>query len=150
MNLNSFKRGFTKTNPEKGLHHLPGARKSDRKEEGPETIRVKGIYVAENHHTAGRVFGILSYGLAWVCNSILMIITTVSVMQFTSDSHYLGDNALIAYIALAVILHTFVIVADNLRNSDAPWARKSIITFWIGLGIFLTIYIPLATIEAFL
>lgn len=71
MNLNNIKRGFTRTNPEKGLHSLPGAQKSDRRENRPHTIRVKGAYIEHDHNTVGKVLGISAWGLAWICNTLL-------------------------------------------------------------------------------
>lgn len=145
MNLNTLKRGFTKTNPEKGLRSLPGAQKSVHREEGSGGIRVKGQYITHDHNTAGIVLGVMAYGFSWCCNVILLLLAAQSLLPFLAELAW-GSLLLPAYLVLGFVIHIMVMVADGLRNSNAPWARKSIIVFWVGTGLFLVIYIPLAVI----
>ena len=123
MNLNSIKRGFTSTNPEKGLRNLPGAMKADRIDNSPSTIRVKGRYISQDTDTVGRFFGMMGYIHAW----LYVILFPCSI--FVGDD-YLFSPISIFIIGLAMV-HGCALFADGLRNSDAPWATKGIKIFWI-------------------
>jgi|GEM_PF-5639293 hypothetical protein len=142
MNLNTLKRGFSRTNPEKGLRSLPGAQKSEHRDDLSGSIRVKGQYIVQDHDRAGRVLGIMAYGVSWICNGIILCLFILSLPPFVSEM--LWERALLPiYLVLGFVLHIMVMLADGMRNSNAPWARKSIIVFWGGTGLFLAVYIPL-------
>lgn len=147
MNLNTLKRGFTKTNPEKGLRHLPGAQKSDHRRH--DSIRIKGPYIPKDHHGAGKILGITAFSFAWLCNGILILIAIQWILPFVTE-FIMSDLLRNCYIILGFVIHPLVIMADGLRNSDAPWARKSILVFWGGLALFLAIYIPVTIIMSLL
>ncbi|NWK55409.1 hypothetical protein HW115_07285 [Verrucomicrobiaceae bacterium N1E253] len=141
MNLNTIKRGFTKTNPERGLHSLPGARRSELRHETPETIRIRGKYISDSHDSTGRVIGILAFFISCICTLILILLCSHWLPFVTPLVHF--DTLLAMYVVLGFILHLMVIIADTMRNSNAPWARKSIIVFWSGIGVLLAISIPI-------
>jgi len=138
MNLNSIKRGFTHTNPERGLHSLPGAIKSERHDKGPSVVRVKGQYIPQDTDRAGQFFGMMSYIHAWIY--IILLPCTI----FAEDS--LIFNPLSVFLIGLVTVHGCAMVADGLRNSDAPWARKGIKIFWIASLAFLLMSIVLGVI----
>jgi len=145
MNLNTLKRGFSRTNPEKGLRSLPGAQKSEHRDDLSGSIRVKGQYIAHDHDKAGRILGMMAYGASWICNGIIFLLITLSLLPFFPGVSW--ERALLPiYVVLGFVIHIMVMVADGMRNSNAPWARKSMIVFWAGVGLFLAIYIPLIII----
>lgn len=146
MNLNTLKRGFTKTNPERGLRSLPGAQKSEHRENRSNSVRVKGLYITDSYDTAGRVIGITAYTLSWLCNGIILLLATHSLLPFITETISTG-LLLGGYFIIAFIIHALVILADGMRDSNAPWARKSIIVFWSGVGILLVLSILLAIIQ---
>lgn len=123
MNLNRLKRGFTRTNPEKGLRDLPGARKSERHNHDEETIRIKGRYIPSDTDRIGHYFGIMGYLHAW----IYVILLPCSIF---SDEHYMFSPLSIFLIGLFIV-HGCAMFADSFRHSEAPWARKGIKIFWI-------------------
>jgi len=141
MNLNTIKRGFSKTNPEKGLHSLPGAHKEDHRDDkqGTITIRVSGKYIPSNDDVAaGKAFGILGYIIAWT-SAIALVVNTVLLATNSSNTNYVPAS----FILGCAFVHGCSIFADTMRNTEAPWARKGIIVFWsgvllsIGLGLIL-------------
>jgi len=138
MNLNRFKKGFTSTNPERGLHNLPGAIKSERHDEGPSVVRVKGRYIPQDNDRAGQFFGIMGYIHAWIY--VILLPCTI----FAKDS--LVFNPLSVFLTGLVIVHGCALAADGLRNSDAPWARKGIKIFWLASLVFLLTSILLGVI----
>lgn len=123
MNMNSIKRGFTRTNPERGLHSLSGAMKSERHHEGPSVVRVKGRYIPQDTDRAGQFFGMMSYIHAWIY--VILLPCTI----LAKDS--LDFNPLAVFLIGSAIVHGCAMAADGLRNSGAPWARKGIKIFWL-------------------
>ena len=138
MNLNRFKKGFTSTNPERGLHNLPGAMKSERHDEGPSVVRVKGQYIPQDTDRAGQFFGMMSYIHAWIY--VILLPCTI----LAQDS--LAFNPLAVFLIGLAIVHGCAMAADGLRYSDAPWARKGIKIFWIASLICLLMSILLGVI----
>ncbi len=129
MNLNSIKRGFTSTNPEKGLRGLPGAMKADRIDDSSSTIRVKGRYIPGNTDRVGQFFGMMGYIHAWLF-VILFPCTLIA-----------GDDSIFSPMSIFIIgfamVHGCAMFADGLRNSNAPWATKGIKIFWIFTLLFI-------------
>jgi len=123
MNLNSIKRGFTSTNPEKGLRNLSGARKADRIDDSTCTIRVKGQYISGGNDKVGRFFGMMGYIHAWLF-VILFPCTLIA------GDNYISSPLSVFIIGFAIV-HGCAMFADGLRNSNAPWATKGIKIFWI-------------------
>lgn len=146
MNLNTIKRGFTKTNPEKGLRNLPGAQKSERRDLMPGSVRVSGQYISSSYNKTGKIIGLLAYTIAWICNLLIILLV---LQHFSPFGSTLGtsDFFLTSYVVLGVIMHIMVIFADGMQNSNAPWARKSIIVFWAGVGLSVALFIPLNIIQ---
>ena len=142
MNLNTLKRGFTRTNPERGLRSLPGAQKSERRDDDDHSIRVKGVYIPLKHETAGRILGTCALGIAWICTGILISLFTLTFLPISWQTG-MDDYALTSYVVLAVIMHILVIVADGITNSNAPRARKSVIVFWGSLALIIAIAFPI-------
>ena len=130
MNLNTIKRGFSKTNPEKGLRSLPGAHKEDHRDNQQNTIRISGKYIPNKENVdAGKALGMLGYVVAWV-SGVTLVMNTV---MLTTNS---GGNTGYAATALALggaLVHGCSIFADTMRNTEAPWARKGIVVFWSGV-----------------
>jgi len=149
MNLHTLKRGFGRTNPEKGLHHLVGAQKSDRHEDQPATIRIKGVYISPHHKTPGRILGALALGLAWISASLLICGLTLSFLPIAWRIP-LADYTITTYVATAILMHVLVFIADGITYSNAPLARKSIIVFWGSLALYLAIYLPVIILKSFL
>lgn len=123
MNLNRLKRGFTRTDPERGLRNLPGATKSDRMDDSLSTIRVKGRYIPTNTDRAGQLFGMMGYIHSWLYLVLLSCtVFATNTLEFSPLSIFL--------IGFAVV-HGCAMAADGLRHSEAPWARKGIKIFWL-------------------
>lgn len=123
MNLNSIKRGFTRTNPERGLRSLPGSMKADRIDNSSSTIRVKGQYISQGNDKIGRFFGMMGYIHAW----LYAILLPCSIVG--------GDDYIFSPLSIFIIgfamVHGCAMFADGLRNSNAPWATKGIKIFWL-------------------
>ena len=124
MNLNRLKRGFTRTNPERGLYSLPGAQKPDRHKERSTTVRVKGRYIPQDTDRMGQLFGMMGYIHAWL---YVILMPCAMLAENTMDF----DPLSVFLIGLAVV-HGCAMAADGLRHSEAPWARKGIKIFWIS------------------
>ncbi len=123
MNLHRFKKLIGKNDPEKGLRDLPGARKADKRIEGPETVRVKGRYIPPNTDNAGMAFGVFGFIMACIYAVLLPCsFFAVNTMIF---------SPLAVFILGFATVHGCAIFADSLRHSEAPWARKGIKIFWI-------------------
>ena len=131
MNLNSIKRGFTSTNPEKGLRNLSGARKADRIDDSTSTMRVKGRYISGGNDKIGQFFGMMGYIHAW----LYVILMPCSLV---AGDDYISSPISIFIIGFAIV-HGCAMFADGLRNSNAPWATKGIKIFWI-FSLLLVVY----------
>ncbi|BDS06377.1 hypothetical protein NT6N_14170 [Oceaniferula spumae] len=125
MNLNKFKKTIGKTNPEKGLRDLAGARKAEYHHNDQGAIRVKGKYISHDYDRFGRVFGITAYLLAW-----LYVPCTVLSFFLPPGSIW---NPFSIFLTGMFAVHGFALVADGLRNSNAPWAMKGIKIYWMGV-----------------
>ena len=122
MNLNKFKKTINTHNPEKGLRDLVGAQKSEHRDGNASTIRVTGTYI-HGHRSlrhAGRVIGILTFTSALIA-SILMLASSLSIISLEVGALFIFGLAFV---------HIGVLFADGFQQSDAPWARKGVITFW--------------------
>ncbi len=126
MNLNRYKKGFTGTNPERGLRSLPGARKSDRHDNNSGTIRVKGRYISQDTDRMGKFFGMTGYIHAWL---YVILLPWVLLSEINMGS--VTFTPLSIFIIGFAMVHGCALFADGLRNSDAPWANKGIKIFWI-------------------
>lgn len=83
-----------------------------------------------------------AYGLAWLCNVVLF--GTMIMLFLPRDLQIdLSNFMRPLYLTLGFLLHLLAMVADGIRGSNAPWARKSILIFWGGLGLVLAVYVPL-------
>ena len=129
MNLNTIKRGFSKTNPEKGLRSLPGALKGEHKKDKLGTIRVSGKYIPSDHDALGLTFGILGYTIAWISAISLVINTFLVTTSSDGDTNYVIGS----FVLGCAFVHGCSIFADAMRKTEAPWARKGIIVFWSGV-----------------
>lgn len=141
MNLNTIKRGFSRTQPEKGLSSLPGAQKNPTRLPDSTTVRVKGVYISEPPSPLGKICSISAFCLACGCNLILLVLATLWVLPLET-APLLSDYLLSYYVVFAAILHGFAIVADGTLQSNAPWARKGLIMFWCGGALFLALVVP--------
>lgn len=139
MNLNSLKRGFTKTNPDKGLSDLPGANKTGRSAYARGVVRIKGRYVSENYGKLAQVLGSIAYVLSWASSGVILLV------PFFSEDVW-GNWLLSGYAVLGFLLHILVMIADGVGNSNEPKVRKSIKVFWSGLALFLAVSILLEVI----
>ncbi|MGB0775905.1 MAG: hypothetical protein ACPGUY_08665 [Akkermansiaceae bacterium] len=128
MNLNSIKRGFTRTNPEKGLGNLPGAQKSEHRRNTQPTVRVSGQYISSSDHPVGKLLGGLGYLLSWISIAVMF--------YFVLHAHEVEKptlNVVLPSFFLGVLLvHGCAIMAEGFRGQEAPRARKGIIIFWCG------------------
>lgn len=122
MNLNTLKRGFTKTNPEKGLRSLPGAQKTERRTSSP-TIRVKGRYITQSTDRLGHFLGLLSYIHAWLYTILLPC-------SFLSDTGIFSPISV--FILGFALVHGYALFADGLHHSEVPWARRALKIFWLS------------------
>lgn len=131
MNLNRFKKGFTKTNPERGLHTLPGVHRPDRAGDETSTVRVKGRYIPSGTDNTGKVFGILSFTVACLCTVLFPL------------SFFAGKDADLSPLAVFVmglfLVHGFAIFADSLRHSESIWSRRGIKLFWLSSLVWIMI-----------
>jgi uncharacterized membrane protein YecN with MAPEG domain len=128
MNLNRLKRGFTKTNPERGLHQLPGSKKSTAHGINSHSIRVKGQYIPGNTDRIGRAFGLMGYALAW----LYFILLPCSMLTKNSTVFYPLPLFVIGF----ALVHGCAMFDDGLRQSKTPWASRGIKTFWISTLFF--------------
>ena len=124
MNLNKYKKGFTKIRPERGLKNLVGAQKTELRDKPPETVRVTGTYIPGHKETrvAGRVLGIISFLISVIAGGLMLLAV---ILPNLDTPHPLGSFTL-----GFLLVHGCVMLADGLQNSDAPWARKAVIIFW--------------------
>ena len=112
--------------------------KSERHDEGPSVVRVKGQYIPQDTDRAGQFFGMMSYIHAWIY--VILLPCTI----LAQDS--LAFNPLAVFLIGLAIVHGCAMAADGLRYSDAPWARKGIKIFWIASLICLLMSILLGVI----
>ncbi len=126
MNLNQLKRGFTRTNPERSLHALPGAQKTEHHDPTDTTVRVKGRYISGDTDRTGRFFGITGFISAW----IYAILLPCSAF-FEIRLGWLEFGPFAVFLTGFTLIHGCAMFADGLRPSGTPWARRGIKTFWI-------------------
>ncbi|MFK7910664.1 MAG: hypothetical protein AB8F34_08675 [Akkermansiaceae bacterium] len=125
MNLNRFKKGYTGTNPERGLRSLAGAVKADKHIDNPGAVRVKGRYIPRDTDRIGHFFGMMGYIHAW----LYVILLPCSIY---ADSHSVIFSPMAVFMVGMFVVHGCAIIADGLRHTEAPWARKGIKIFWIA------------------
>ncbi len=142
MNLNRYKKGFTSTNPERGLRSLPGASRPERHAGSPGTIRVKGRYISQDTDKTGRVFGMMGFITSW----LYVILLPWSLLAEINIGSVMFTPLSIFIIGFAVV-HGCALFADGLRNSDAPWATKGIKIFW-SLTLLVIVYAVIASLMA--
>lgn len=90
--------------------------------DNPGAIRVKGRYIPQDTDRAGQVFGMMGYIHAWIY-AVLLPCSLYSV------DHYFFSPLSVFLIGMFVV-HGCALVADGLRHSEAPWARRGIMLFW--------------------
>lgn len=90
--------------------------------DNPGAIRVKGRYIPQDTDRAGQVFGMMGYIHAWIY-AVLLPCSLYAV------DHYFFSPLSVFLIGMFVV-HGCALVADGLRHSEAPWARRGIMLFW--------------------
>lgn len=133
MNPNRFKRMFLPTNPEKSLRNLPGAQKSERRDHGFSTVRVKGHYIPPRTDTTGKYFGFT--GLIYACFHAILLPYVI----FANKEPLLPPLA--ALLIGFAIVHGCALFADGLRHSESPRARRGILIFWASNILWLIIWL---------
>lgn len=128
MNLNRFKKGFTKTNPEKGLRSLPGALRNDRDPRIPGTIRVRGTYISSGYPRAGKFFALSGY-----------VLTVGYALALVAS--YLFTNSYISPLGVCIVaaglVHGCALAAEGVCHAESKWTRKSLKLFWGITGVWL-------------
>ena len=131
MNLHRFKRGFTKTNPEKGLRSLPGALKNERDPSAPSTIKVRGAYISNGYPRAGKFFAISGYILTIV---YAIALSFISITSYISSG---GISPLGVCLVGAAVVHGLAMAAEGVCHAESPWSQKSIKLFWTITALWL-------------
>ncbi len=132
--MNRFKKGYTGTNPERGLRNLPGAMKADRIDNSSSTIRVKGRYISQDTDRIGGFFGMMGYIHAW-----LYVILMPCTLLVDPNAVSLIFTPISVFIIGFAMVHGCALFADGLRGSNAPWASKGIKIFWL-FNLLLMVY----------
>lgn len=138
MNLNRHKKGFSHTNPEKGLHSLAGAQKNEKRPPRAPTIRVGGTYIPAKDYGIPKVFGIAALAGSFI-STICMAIPASKAALANEDP---VAAAMTAFILGAIFVHVLSIFAESVKGAEVPLGRKAMKSFWVGvmITVFLSIF----------
>ena len=144
MNLNKYKKGFSATNPERGLHSLAGGKKRGRRRLSTNRIPLSGKYIPPS-----------DYGIPVVLSRMAIVISYISVigMVIFSVAIMLGSESSINFFAISffsglVGVHLLVTVAESIKGTEITTARKSVKTFWLSILTIISVTIIAATLIA--
>ncbi|MGJ8677483.1 MAG: hypothetical protein ACSHX0_08195 [Akkermansiaceae bacterium] len=132
MNLNSLKKGHHGTNPERGLHRLPGAQGSSKlrdKKSSIPAIRVSGKYIRKDQKALSKSLGIISFAIALVAAAVMVFFSSSAALK----NHDAIAASLPSFVLGFIFIHGILVFVDGLSDPDTCWVRRSVKLFWMGV-----------------